>query len=105
MVLHIATHKLPWATVGDLNMDPEEIEVSEWVQRLRAKIVVPPEPTCYGSGGTATLRGYMLLSQDLAACVEEPAINRKVVMATHEAVDFRVKPQKAWPKRSQSLRL
>ena len=39
----------------------------------------------------------MVASQDVVECLNQPTVNKEVVMATHEAIDFWVKDPKLWP--------
>ena len=94
---HVLGHKVPWIAVGDLNLDPGDLEQVEWVRRLKAQVLVPPSPTCHSSGGQHTTRDYMLLSIDLSDCFATPTISTDIVMATHDAVDFWVRPKSQWP--------
>ena len=41
LVDHVTCHRLPWIAVGDINMDPAEIQKAEWVQRLRVCVMAP----------------------------------------------------------------
>ena len=40
---------------------------------------------------------YMLASQDLYLAMHAASINKEVIMATHDAVDFTVKAKADWP--------
>ena len=97
LAIHVAGHKVPWAAVGDFNVPPEVLAAAEWVQRLRARLIVTAEATCHNSAGGHTRLDYMLASQDLALALGEPQINGEVTMATHEGVDFMVKRKVDWP--------
>ena len=97
IIKHVAKHKVPWAAVGDFNLDAAELKAAHWVQRMRVHVVSTLESTCHNSSGSHTKIDYMLASQDLFLALDKASINKEVVMATHEAIDYSVKAQVDWP--------
>ena len=78
-------------------MGSERLLEAEWAKTMGVQVLETQEMTCHVAGASSTRVDYLLRSREINLTRCDAQINKEAVLATHDAVDFHVQAEEAWP--------
>ena len=89
MGIVIESNGLPYVIAGDMNMSPEELAKTGWVESVRGKIVCTQEPTCRPTPQhEGSVIDYFVISEWLTPLVQSVEVVRSDTYRPHCAVEL-----------------
>ncbi len=81
-------HGAAWVICADFNSEPEQLRpFSDWLEKMRAVVAAPTEPTNHPSdGGTPRVLDYFLVDARIACAVRGVEVMHDVPASPHRAV-------------------